>query len=95
MSFWTEMQRMYDKEVQCSCDYCGEAGLHVDEALFLSKPLFSPAFILGDRPLRARSLASPHANERERQIRKPVMCPSCTRAILDLRHDCGKIKDKD
>ena len=30
-----------------SCDYCGEAGPHVDEALFLSKPLFSPAPLLG------------------------------------------------
>ena len=88
MSFWTE------EATERSCDYCGEAGPHVDEVLFPSKPMFSPAFIFGDRPLRARSLASPHANERERQTRKPVTCPSCTRAILDLRHACGKIKDR-
>ncbi len=65
------------------CGYCGETGPHVDEALFLPQPMHSP-----DSGWFGSYVMS---KERSRQTRKTVMCPSCTRAILDLRHVCGKI----
>lgn len=78
-----------NERMSCPCNYCGEAGLHVDEALFLSKPMHSHSPVwIDDRISRFIYIG----NGRKQQTRKPVMCPSCTKAILDLRHECRKIK---
>ena len=74
MSYWTE------EAPKRACDYCGEAGPHVDEALFLSNPMFSHGEVV-------RGMG-----QRGKQTLKPVVCPSCTRAILDLRHECRNIE---